>query len=384
MLVSENTTFTLQLAAGTHTPATRQTLDDLEWSFGSNQLKILGADVSGGEPTTIIDGASLPNGWWTKYSEIARAVNFVVEDIKFTGFSTRVFTLRYGGGRWSSRNLWSTSAGGLLELRGFHCEVRGSDAATPSEITGYTSGAIVIIDCYYEIGDGSDLSESGVIEFDGTGTSISISRRSVGYVRSCVGKAASTHIELSRLARCRTQNNSFAGWTYAAIWRQDASAIWNNDESNLDTIDAASLTTATPFLRTGGVGETPWSAGSTWEPHAQLHGCTVSIASNSSETDRDITEIATGGLEALGPRLPEFFWFSNNAGVRLSYLVTVSDGNAVTLRVRTGDQLVASIVIPSGSGSRDFCVQFDIRSGSADAAAGSFSALAFGDGSVVA
>ncbi|WP_226781973.1 hypothetical protein, partial [Oceaniglobus trochenteri] len=42
------------------------------------------------------------------------------------------------------------------------------------------------------------------------------------------------------------------------------------------------------------------------------------------------------------------------------------------------------IVIPSGSGSRDFCVQFDIRSGSADAAAGSFSALAFGDGSVVA
>ncbi|WP_226783197.1 hypothetical protein, partial [Oceaniglobus trochenteri] len=42
MLVSENTTFTLQLAAGTHTPATRQTLDDLEWSFGSNQLKILG------------------------------------------------------------------------------------------------------------------------------------------------------------------------------------------------------------------------------------------------------------------------------------------------------------------------------------------------------
>ena len=385
MLVSENTEFTIQLAAGTYSPSVRNQLDDGTWSFGTNQLNILGVDTGGAEPTTIISGASLSSGWFTKYSEISRPVNLNVRDIKFTGFnSSKPFVLRYGGGRWASSNLWSTGTFGLLELRGFYCEVRGSDTATPTEITGHTTGAIVLMDCYYEVGDDSGLGGTGVIDFNGTGDNVLISRRSVGYVRSCVFTAGATHITIGRLARLRTQSNSFVGWTVAAIEREDASAIWNNDNSNLDTIDASSLTTSTPFLRTGAVGMTPWSKGSTWEPHAQLHGCAASIASNSSEADRDITEVANGGLEELGPRPPEFFLYSQSAAVRLAYDITLSDTNGATMKVFAGTALLGSITIPSAAGVRDFRVFFEINGGSSTVATGTFSAIAYGDGSVVA
>jgi len=400
MVGTRNTEYRLVLAAGTYTDITQQLFisgTEQKWFFNNNLLVIQGPYLSGLTPTAIIDGTTLNDTWLKQTHHLGLPFYIYIKNVKFVNFdSERPMSLWYGGGAIMLENVHCDGAAGLIDAR--HCIVRcnGSDAANPALIENHTNTAIVVQQGYYRIGDNADVGNDYVIEFNGTGTAIQISRNSMGYVRSCVLTNGANLIQLEKSSRVRTQNNTGTAWTNAFITK-DNESVWDDDYSNYpDVFTGAAAGTPVlkihgqtmPFESTVGdeVGHKHFrgpqitlrpdtlaaidnlSEGVNYEissitdvdwaalggPASAVVGDTFTCTASGTAPglaytlDLDISEYSTGGSEYAGiARLPMWFWFSDTAMVRFKYTIEIIADDDIGFEVKCGTQSLGSIDLPA-------------------------------------
>lgn len=410
MLTTRNRTFQINLSAGVHTPQIRQNFwnnDRQYWVFGTNILAIVGEDVAGLTPTSIIDDSGLNDNWLHQDHHFAQAVRLYFKDVKFTNFDTgKPVKVRYGGGAVWMENCHCDGTQGLLEARGMFVRVFGSAAANPTLIQNHTEAALVLQNGQVRVGDAVNLPGTGVINFDGVGGAMSVTRFCQGYVRNCTLTNGKFLWFGENYARIRTQGNTGVSWSEFFI-NIDATCEWDNDNSNFpDIFTGASKYYPVLHVRakSGGPLNNEATGSGRETPHRQYQGAEDSIgpmyagavtsvvsgdpyeiatvssadwssvggptsasvggtftATSSADVSAlgtvyklklDLSEVVDGGSEDFGPvRAPGWFLFSPTAQVRILWEFEVITNKPMKLFTRLGNQMLSQTNFDSSSGN---------------------------------
>jgi hypothetical protein len=311
-------------------------------------------ETSSGVPTSIF------NGW---SNSVFRCVTdggscfLTFKDLKFTNSTNQARILIWGGRPTIyCENLHVTgsiTSEGTFSFRNCNVDFRGG-------LIDGAEGGIVYQNCYGSIGDDESLSGtysttfSNITNSFGNATAIQISRGSKAYVRRNTFSNNDIHIELSRIARMRTQSNTFGTFNSFGIKQETGPTVWNDDLSNFDVFSGATL--GSTFLQA--------RPGSTVSRYATNSSALVEhLAFNNTVTFTGTTR-AEPSSSTLSPFRPPGYWLmSPSARGIVEYVVFCPIAETVTLQISgegAGTGVVLASIILNPTAASWFNVRFSI------------------------
>lgn len=319
-----------------------------------NRLEIWGDEVAMNvEPTTVWDGTSSTNRYALRFDwSIGTANAFMhFRNIKFTNWNSTGLAggiVVWASGDVLTENIWSDGCPIPTWYR--QCYVRQHYGVISNAQTYGTQVS------YGASGNIGGLNGEGVT-FTNCNIGVSVGRQTTCYIQGSTFTDNTTHIEVTRNSRIRTQANVFNTWTRAVVYADNV-GVWTPDNGGgyPDTFNMTPTLSSPVFIcQSGSVHpliQRLSGQGNTYNPGGSL--ATITNTSFNLVSDPAATGCTAGDF--VPARVPCWWAYSPTASLTVRIYVTLAANAGGTLYLHGNGAAASSrlgeITIPTNASAR--------------------------------